>query len=99
MEYLSCVRRGLLVWTGVDGPDISDGVEHAAWPSLWTLLKEPWVMCSLQPTLSPELLRPSDKGRDQQVTNKKWELVETSSTFTGANKTRQCEESHYGRNV
>lgn len=44
VEYLSCVRRGLLVWTGVGGPDMSDGVEHAAWPSLWTLLKEPWAM-------------------------------------------------------
>lgn len=31
---LSCVRSGLLVWTGVDGPDMSDGVEQAAWPTL-----------------------------------------------------------------
>lgn len=44
MEYLSCVRRGLLVWTGVEGPDMSEGVEQATWPFLWTLLKEPWVM-------------------------------------------------------
>lgn len=29
MKYLSCVRSGLLVWTGVDGPDMSDGVEQA----------------------------------------------------------------------
>lgn len=41
---LSCVRSGLLVWTGVDGPDMSDGVEQATLPSLWTLLKDPWVM-------------------------------------------------------
>lgn len=39
--YLSCERRGLLVWTGVDGPDMSEGVEQGAGPSLWTLLKEP----------------------------------------------------------
>ena len=44
VEYLSCVRSGLLVCTGVGGPDMSDGVEHGAWLSLWTLLKEPWVM-------------------------------------------------------
>lgn len=44
VEYLSCVRRGLLVWTGVGGPDMSEGVEHVPWPSLWALLKDPWVM-------------------------------------------------------
>lgn len=58
--YLSCVRRGLLVWTGVGGPDMSDGVEHATWPSLCTLLKEPWARWSLQPMLSPELRKPSE---------------------------------------
>lgn len=56
---LSWLRSGLLVWTGVEGPDMSDGVEQAALASLGTLLKEPWVMWSLQPTLSPELRRPS----------------------------------------
>lgn len=43
-SYLSWDRKGLLVWTGVGGPEISEGVEHGACGSRCVRRREPWVM-------------------------------------------------------
>lgn len=43
-HYLSCVRKGLLVWTGVGDPEISEGVEHGACGSRCIRRRDPWVI-------------------------------------------------------
>lgn len=60
LSYLSCIISGLLVWTGVGGPDISDGVEHGPCASRCSRLMEPWVIWSRQPTFSPGTPEPSE---------------------------------------
>lgn len=61
LSHLSCVCNGLLVWTGVGGPDISEGVEHGPCASRCSRLKEAWVIWSRHPTFSPGIPEPSDQ--------------------------------------
>lgn len=65
LTHLSCVCIGLLVWTGVGGPDISEGVEHGPCASRCSRLKEPWVTWSRHPTFSPGTPEPSGKKSEK----------------------------------
>lgn len=48
------------MWTGVGGPDMSEGVEQGPCASRCSRLKEPWAIWFRHPTFSPGTPEPSN---------------------------------------